>query len=160
MTNLAAIVLVWMVRLQNPNDPALHITPEWAASYPETAQEIADAAEKDPLFRDPKMTAALSTIYALQESHFNPDPCSVDPRWDCDGGASLGKWQTWRGWGDPTAETSLRVMHKSFEVCAKFPFAERLSWYAVGSKGGCASEHGRELSSYRMRLAKRLVAMP
>ena len=42
MSHLARLVLVWMVHLQDPN--GWGITPEWAASYPETAQEIADAA--------------------------------------------------------------------------------------------------------------------
>jgi hypothetical protein len=158
MTNLAMIVLVWMVRLQNPNDPNLHISPEWAASYPKTAQEIADAAEADPIKGDARMTAATLTVYAWHESRFDANPCDRDPRWDCDGGASLGKWQTWRGWGDPTAETALRVMHKSFEICAKYPFADRLSWYAAGSKGGC--EARRELSRSRMLAAKALAARP
>jgi hypothetical protein len=158
MTKLAMIVLVWMTRLQNPNDPNLHITPEWAASYPETAQRIADAAERDPIARSPRMTAAVLTVYGWHESRFDPNPCERDPRWDCDGGASLGVWQTWRGWGDPTAETALRVMHKSFEVCAAYPFDDRLSWYAAGSKGGCKAR--RELSRSRMLSAKRLAEAP
>jgi hypothetical protein len=156
MTTLAMTVLVWMVRLQNPSDPSLHISPAWAASYPETAQQIADAAERDPLFGDPRMTASVLTVFAFRESRFDASPCARDPRWDCDGGASLGIWQTWRGWGEPVAETALRVMHKSFEVCARYPFAERLSWYAAGSKGGC--EARRELSRSRMLAAKRLAA--
>lgn len=158
MTNLAMTVLVWMVRLQNPNDPNLHITPEWAASYPETAQEIADAAEADPIAKDPRLTAATLTYFAFKESNFLADPCHRDARWNCDAGASLGKWQTWRGWGDPTAETALKVMHKSFEVCAKYPFAERLSWYAAGNKGGCESR--RELSRSRLLAAKALASRP
>jgi hypothetical protein len=157
MTNLAMTVLVWMVRLQNPNDPALHITPEWAASYPATAQEIADAAEANPIAGSVRMTAAVLTVFAFQESRFELDPCERDPRYDCDGGASLGRWQTWRGWGDPTAETALRVMHKSFEVCAKHPFAERLAWYAAGGKD---CERRLELSRSRMLAAKRLAAIP
>jgi hypothetical protein len=155
MTPLAMTVLAWMVYLQNPNDPNLHITPEWAASYPETAQEIADAAERDPIAKNVRLTASTLTYFAFKESNFLNNPCDRDPRWDCDGGASLGKWQTWRGWGDPTAETALRVMHKSFEICEKYPFAERLSWYAAGSKGGC--EARRELSRVRLLAAKKLA---
>jgi hypothetical protein len=161
MTHLAMTVLVWMVRLQDPNDPALaHImTPEWAASYLTTAQEIADAAERDPIAKDARLTASTLTYFAYQESRFDPNPCERDVRYDCDGGASQGLWQTWRGWGDPVAQTALRVMHKSFEVCSKYPFADRLSWYAVGSKGGCDSERGRMISRSRMLAAKRLAAV-
>jgi hypothetical protein len=157
LSPLAAQVLVWMTSIQDPSDPNLHISPAWAASYPETAQEIADAAEANPIAKNVRMTAATLTVFAYQESRFDAAPCTRDPRYDCDGGASLGKWQTWRGWGDPTAETALRVMHKSFEVCDKSPFAERLSWYAVGSKGGCDSQRGRELSRYRLHMAKALA---
>jgi len=148
MTHLAALVLVWMVHLQNPN----LLTPEWAASYIETAQEIANASEVRPLSVGPTMTAAILTITAFRESHFNPNPCTE--KWDCDHGASLGRWQTWHKWGPPTAETALWVMEKSFEICRHHPLDERLSWYAAGNSG---CERRNELSRARMRAAKELV---
>lgn len=159
MTKLAMVVLAWMVHLQNPNDKALKdiMTPSWAASYVDTAQEIADAAERDPLDRDARATAALLTITAYQESRFDRDPCARQKRYDCDGGVSRGVFQLWRGWGEPTAENALRVMHKSFEICAKKQFDERLAWYAAG-KLGC--ENRVELSRYRMHQAKRLASAP
>jgi hypothetical protein len=151
MTKLAMTVLLWMVKLQDPN--GWGVTPEWAASYPATAQEIADAAEANPIGHDPRYTAALLTYTAHQESRFDPNPCARQKKYDCDHGASLGRFQTWRGWGEPTAETSLRVMHKSFEICEKSPFADRLAWYLAGRD----CEQRAEMSRHRMHQAKLLA---
>jgi hypothetical protein len=156
VTPLALVVLGWMVQLQDPNALALRgiMTPKWAASYPQKAQEIADAAEKDPIGKSSRYTAALLTWTAYQESRFDDRPCERQKRYDCDGGASVGMFQTWKGWGLPTAETSLRLMHKSFEICEKRPFDERLAWYAAG---GAGCDRRLELSRSRMHAAARLA---
>jgi hypothetical protein len=153
MSPLARIVLVWMVRLQNPNDPALAgvVTPEWAASYPETAEEIAEAAERDPIGGSARMTAALLTVTAFRESRFRDEPCTH--KYTCDQGASIGKFQTWKGWGPPTADTALSLMHKSFEVCRDRPFADRLGWYL---QGGSGCDRRLEMSRSRIIAAKSL----
>jgi hypothetical protein len=158
MSTLASLVLVWLVTLQNPNDPALAgiMTPEWAASYVDTAQEIAAAAERAPFRRGdveyPEFTAAILVVNAYRESHFNPHPCTKT--WNCDGGASLGKFQLWRGWKDESADMALWLMHKSLVVCSKRPVSERLGWYL---RGGSGCENRLEMSDSRMRAAKALV---
>jgi hypothetical protein len=155
---LAVQVLRWMVQLQSPNGPG--ITPEWAASYVETAQEIADAAEDNPLVsrtHDSILnTASLITYWTFKESHFHRNPCG--PKWDCDHGTSVGLMQVSRVWlsrgYDDSIASALRLMHVSFEVCSKQPLEFRASWYARG-KTGCEEGHG--LSQSRMRAAKELT---
>jgi hypothetical protein len=145
MSHLAKLVLVWMVHLQDPN--GWGITPEWAASYPETAQEIADEAEANPLLHDAKQTASLLTEWSFHESHFNRDAVG-------DGGGSLGLMQVGRFWGDSSMRKALALMHESFRVCAKRPLAERAAWYAAGGSG-CDRRLG--LSRSRMLAAKALA---
>ena len=147
MSHLACLVLVWMVHLQDPN--GWGITPEWAASYPETAQEIADAAEAAPLLGDVDRTASLMTVWAFRESRFNRRALG-------DGGGSVGLFQVGRFWGDTSTAGALRLMHESFRVCAKRPLAERMSWYAAGGSG---CERRNELSRSRMLAAKALAAV-
>lgn len=156
MTRLAYWVLLVMIHLQDPNSKALKgiMTPEWAASYPVTAQEIADEAERDPLLKAPQHTAAIMVVTAYQESRFDEHPCSRLKEYDCDGGAVWGKWQTWKHWGPPTAETAAKLLHDSFRICAKHPLEERLGWYAAG---GAGCEKRLDLSRYRMGLVAKVM---
>lgn len=158
LTPLAMQVLRWMVALQNPSDPNLQITPEVAAEYPAIAQEIADAAEANPLLGAPRETAALITEWAQHESRFKRVPCG--PKWDCDAGSSLGLLQVSQFWirrgyvPDASVASALRLMHESFRVCKSRPLAERMAWYAAG---GATCDRRLELSRTRMRAAKALA---
>jgi len=147
MNHLARLVLVWMVHLQSPN--GWGISPEWAASYPETAEEIAAAAEADPLLGDAKYTASLLTYWSLQESHFKRDAVG-------DHGGSFGLMQVGKFWGDTSIAGALKLMHDSFRICAKRPLAERAAWYAAGGTG-CERRLG--LSRSRMLAAKALAGV-
>lgn len=152
MTQLARLVLVWMVALQDPN--SWGVTPDWAASYPATAQEIADTAEARPLDGSADLMARVLTVQAFRESRFHGIPCTA--RWDCDHGASVGKWQTWRGWGPPTAETAAKLVQRSWSVCRHRPKEERLGWYA---RGGTGCDERLELSRSRMREVEKLGSL-
>jgi len=146
VTSLGMAVLVLMVGLQDPN--GWGISPEWAASYPQTAQEIADAAEESPLLRDVEATAALLVIMGYRESRFD--------RWaEGDAGAAVGLFQVHRAWGDETARGALRLLHESFRVCRERPLTERLGWYAAGGKG-C----DRRLELSRSRMAEVAKILP
>lgn len=138
-------VLVAMVRLQDPN--SYGISPAWAASYIETAEEIAEAATEAPLSNDRRRTAALLVVMAYRESRFNRLALG-------DGGASVGLFQINRGWGVASARGALSLIHASFDMCRERPFAERLGWYMWG-RSGC--DHRLEKSAARMHEAARLA---
>jgi hypothetical protein len=145
-TQLAATVLTWMVQLQPPNHE--WIGPELAASYPDTAEEIATAAEESPLPGDNgRYTAAVLTVMAFRESSFRRDVVGDD-------GASRGLFQISTIWGEPSARLALKLLHKSFNVCREKPLEDRLGWYMWGASG---CEHRLELSRSRMHTAARLA---
>jgi hypothetical protein len=144
-SNLAALVLTWMVTLEPPSTPG-H-TPEQIAAWPDIAAEIADSAELAPLGHSPRWTAAVLTVWAWHESRFRRSVTG-------DKGKSLGLLQTWRGWGEPSVALSLGLMHESFRVCADRPMEERFAWYAAG-RDGCSRRRG--LSRSRVGEAERLM---
>jgi hypothetical protein len=153
MTHLAMIVLTWMVSLQDPSNPGFVMTPAWAASYPETAQEFADAATKNPIAElGVEGTAALLTIWSQHESRFKRDAKG-------DNGSSLGLLQVSRFWEKGyglDVAGALKLMHKSFEICkgAGKPVLERMGWYAQGSSG---CEKRLLMSRWRMTEAERFA---
>lgn len=146
MSALAALVLVWMVRLQDPN--GLGVDPGLAASYPETAEEIADASARDPLLGDARHTAALLAVWAYHESRFRREALG-------DSGASRGLLQVSRVWGEPSVAKALEIMHLSFKICREHLLKERAAWYASGGSATC--DRRLELSRSRMSAAAKLL---
>lgn len=145
-STLAAWTLTAMVRMQDPNGPG--VDPALAASYPETAVEIADAAEANPLYDDAQNTAALLVVWAYHESRFRRAALG-------DSGASRGLLQVSRVWGEPTVEKALAIMHLSFRICRDRPLKERAAWYASGGPATC--DRRLELSRSRMSAAAKLL---
>jgi hypothetical protein len=145
---LASKVLVWMVTLQPVTTPGLN--PAWVASYPETALEIADEAEENPLpvgDGAAVFTASLLTTWALRESHFRRDALG-------DAGTSVGLLQVSNAWPDTSVHGALKLFHESFHICSSHPLDERAAWYAAGGVG-CTKR--LELSRSRMHAAARLA---
>ncbi len=133
----ALVVLHAMLRLA-ATEP---INVPWVATYGETAIEIAEAAPDDE-------TAFLLVAIGWHESRFNPDALTR-----ADG--ARGVWQIVPHWGEPSAETAVRLIVESRRVCRKARPDERLAWYAKG--GASCNPKGYAVSRHRMALAHRLA---
>lgn len=133
----ATTILVAMLRLAATEDAS----PSWADTYANTAIEIADAALDDE-------TAFLLVAIGWHESRFNPDALTR-----ADG--ARGVWQIVPHWGEPTAETAVRLIVESRRVCRKARPEERLAWYAKG--GASCDPRGFAISRHRMALARQLA---
>lgn len=127
---LKACVLSWMLA-----DAATEPPTPWRHTYPDLAEQIADAAEANPLKQGPIYTAALLETIAFQEAHLHPSPpCTPQ----------CGPFQS-----DPpyTAKHALELVHESLKRCGD------LTRYASGKCG-----HGRAISNHRLWLTRRLIS--
>lgn len=147
-------MILWLLRLIALSAPS--DAPYYARQ--DIAQAVIDATGGDP-----EPIAELVALGA-KEGHFNPEAVSTD--W---AGHAFGVWQLHEsnfGWlhitqeeaCDPytSAPVALRLVRKSFEVCARRPWEERLGWYAAGGPT-CNVEEGLEDSRIRLALALRLL---
>src|SRR5271156_5383308 len=142
-------ILSLMSLLQSPTAPGV----TW--DYTPVAVAIARAAQKDPLWpRDAggaEKTIDTLVSFAFFESTFQADAVG-------DHGGSVGLFQinpeTARASADAltdplfAAETAIRLLRVSMEVCKDRPESERYAWYAHGGKG-CSSPSGRLKSRHR-----------
>lgn len=137
MSDLSSWVLAAMTTLQPPSTT----TPRIAASYAETAEAVAQAAEEAPLFDGPngtRETAALLLGIALHESNFRP---WIKGDHDRSHGLFQVQPPTIRGLGGdgddllspkPAARAAVIVARASMRSCRSRPLEERLSWFAGG----------------------------
>lgn len=150
MTPFASWVLGLMVGLV-PNAP-------WRGSYSATAQALADAAQRAPLYegRDKEArTAALLVAIAYHESRFRLNAVGGRGRWLClfqVARENLGA-NPRRVLGDAKAcvAAAVPLMQQSIRACKSAPEAERLGKYAAST---CA--RGAKSSRTRWALANSL----
>lgn len=144
------LILTWMLDLQ-PKAP-------WRDTYERTAQVIAEASAREPLFEGPDAslrTAATLVALSWFESRFDEKAlgdhqrsCGLFQIQPATAGKSCDELQ------DPATATkeALRLMRVSFKTCAARAFTERLAWYTGG-----ACDRGALQSRHRLQLAQRLA---
>jgi hypothetical protein len=130
--------------------------------------KVAGDPNEAPLLGDRSFTAAILAVTAWHEAQYRQDrrgdhggafcTMQIHPA----GGPRAGT--TPEGWTGRDLELDLEkciraglgYMRRSFAECHKAPEAHRLSGYASGS---CTNAAGVRISRYRMRLARRALAV-
>ena len=150
----------WVLAVMNRLQPSAPHT--WLETYQETSEAIADAANAAPLFEGadgPMRTASVLLAIAFYESKFYPNAVDRD-------GHAYGIFQieaktvpelTANVLLVPreAAPVALNLIRTSLKICGKFPWSERLGWYAAGGNG--CKEGGRKVSRSRMFLSNKIM---
>jgi len=146
----SAIFLAWVTSLVLALAQTERVTPP-----DELAPAIAAAAEAHPLVGHDGHARMAATLTALAwtESRFQLDAVG-------DKGQSVSAWQVSRHWKPPSdvagqAKLAARLVTESFRSCSDHELNAKLSWYTAGGAG--CPDAGARASSWRMRLAKRLL---
>ncbi len=150
-----SVPVAWVVGLLSTLEPSS----PWKDTYEKTAEAIAHASDREPLFapddHGAERTATLLVSLAWYESRFNPRATSKNGRWYCLYQIDKGHFaEPEKALSDPElcTRTAMKLLRDSLQRCKARVPDDRLAAYTSGdcSRGGPESR-------YRMFLARKLL---